>query len=137
MSARSRSQPWWGTRRRPPAEVFVPDLNAWLARTAPGSIFLTFGRALFEDQAINGLVRRYAEEDRRRLTESIRFGLEGLPEQTNTDDGREYIKSEIVKALARTCGKRLDCGGECYRPPGHPPPCLCVGDRGEPGTCPA
>lgn len=37
-----------------------------------------------------------------------------------------------------TCGVPLDCGGSCFLPAGHPPPCLCIGDEdGVPDTCPA
>ena len=37
-----------------------------------------------------------------------------------------------------TCGVQLECGSTCFLPPGHPPPCLCIGDDfGEPDTCPA
>lgn len=31
----------------------------------------------------------------------------------------------------------LDCGGVCYLPDGHDPPCSCAGDVDGPGTCPA
>ena len=47
-------------------------------------------------------------------------------------------KAGAVVIRPDTCGASLDCGGECFLPPGHPPPCLCIGDDfGEPDTCPA
>jgi hypothetical protein len=35
------------------------------------------------------------------------------------------------------CGKKLECGGLCYLPPGHDGECQCGGDIDGPGTCPA
>jgi hypothetical protein len=36
------------------------------------------------------------------------------------------------------CGLRVEhCGGACCRYRGHEPPCLCAGDEGLPGACPA
>lgn len=35
------------------------------------------------------------------------------------------------------CGKKLDCGSDCYLASDHRGPCLCCGDIAGPGSCPA
>ena len=37
----------------------------------------------------------------------------------------------------KACNAVLACGGRCHLPKSHGEACLCVGDEGGPGTCPA
>jgi hypothetical protein len=65
-------------------------------------------------------------------------------------DALETRRKEIAKLMdgrrraglpsadpERQCCFKLDCGGSCFREPGHTGDHLCIGDTDGPGSCPA
>jgi hypothetical protein len=64
-----------------------------------------------------------------------------LERNPGADQSKWIAQIEELESIAqgdtRVCTKPVDCGGVCILKENHTGPCLCIGDNGIPGTCPA